>query len=256
MLNPDQRPLSLHSFTIRALCGAVAGICLGLLSGCQGMATASNRPQVRMIDVSPDAPEIDIYQDTSALAYKLSFGTITSYVPLDAGPSTTMSTISGTRQALTRSRTAFAAGGQYTVLIGNFSDNMQQTVLQDQGKPAAPGRAALRLIHQAIRSGMVDIYLVPAGQTIAETRPVITGSSFGDNTGYLDLPAGTYALVVEPAGAVPLEDSDAMYVGAQVSYPSGSASTLVLSDRPQANREPGMQVIVAPDYVPNSQRER
>lgn len=231
-------------------------ICLGLLSGCQGMATASNRPQVRMIDVSPDAPEIDIYQDTSPLAYKLSFGTITSYVPLEAGPSTTMSTISGTRQALTRSRTTFAAGGQYTVLIGNFSDDMQQTVLQDRNMPAAPGRAALRFIHQAIRGGMVDIYLLPAGQKISETRPVITRTSFGDNTGYLDLPAGTYTLIVEPAGAVPLEDSDAMYVGAQISYPSGSASTVVLSDRPLEDQEPGMQVIVAPDYVPNSQRER
>jgi hypothetical protein len=220
------------------------------------MATASNRPQVRMIDVSPNAPEIDIYQDESALAYKLSFGTITSYVPLDAGPSTTMSTMSGTRQPLTRLHTALAAGGQYTILIGNFSDNMQQTILQDQNKPAAPGRTALRFIHQAIRDGMVDIYLVPAGQKISETRPVITRSSFGDNTGYLDLPAGTYAVVVEPAGTVPLEDSDAIYVGAQVSYPSGSASTLVLSDGPNGNEEPAMQVIVAPDYVPKSQNER
>jgi hypothetical protein len=88
-----------------------------------------------------------------------------------------------------------------------------------------------------------------------QTQPIITGSTFGDNTGYLDLPAGTYTLVVEPAGTVPLDDAEALYAGVQVSYQSGSASTVVLTDQPQ---EPGvkLQVIVARDYIPNSSQAR
>jgi hypothetical protein len=255
MLNPNQRSLSLYCFTRKALCGAAAAVCLGLLSGCQGISTASDRPQVRIIDVSSDAPEVDIYQNTSALAHKLSFGTITSYVPVEVGPSTTVSTMSGTRQALTRSQTTLAAGGQYTILIGNLPDSMRQTVLRDQDKPAATGRVAVRFLHQAVKAGMVDIYLVPAGRTITETRPIITGSSFGDNTGYLDLPAGTYMLVVEPADTVPLNDADAIYAGAQVSYVSSSASTIVLTDQPQESGSK-LQVIVAPDYIPTSGQAR
>lgn len=249
MLNTGQRLLSLHSFTARALCGAAAGICVAMLSGCQGITASPNRSQVRIIDVSPDAPEIDIYQNSSAIAYRLAFGTITSYVPVDSGAATTMATMSGTRQTLTRSRTTLATHGQYTVLIGNFSANLQQAVLKDQDKPAPAGRIALRFIHQAIEAGMVDIYLVPAGRRINETTPIITRSSFGDNTGYLDLPAGTYTLVVEPAGAVPVDDADAVYAGAQAAYRSGFAGTVILGDQHRTDSGATMQVIVAPDHL-------
>lgn len=224
-----------------------------MLSGCQGMTAASTRSQVRIVDVSPDAPEMDIYQNSSAIAYRLAPGTITSYVPVDPGASTTMATMSGSRQALTRSRTTFAARGQYTVLIGNFSNNLQQIVVKDQDKPAPAGRIALRLINQAIQAGMVDIYLVPAGQRITETTPITTRSNFGDNTGYLDLPMGTYTLVVEPAGVIPVDDADALYAGAQVPYSSGFAGTIILSDQRRSDARSNMQVIVAPDYLSASE---
>ena len=37
---------------------------------------------------SPDAPGLDIYQNGSAMAYNLGFGTVTSYVSIPAGVST------------------------------------------------------------------------------------------------------------------------------------------------------------------------
>ncbi|MEG9435632.1 DUF4397 domain-containing protein [Edaphobacter sp. HDX4] len=207
-----------------------------------------------MIDVSPDAPEMDLYQNSYAIAYRLGFGMITSYVPVDPGASTMTATLSGSKRAVTRSRTTLATQGQYTVLIGNFSDNLQQTVLKDQDTPAPAGKIAVRMIDESMLEGALDIYLVPAGQRISDTKPVISGSSFGANTGYVDLQAGTYSLVVEPAGAVLSDGRDALYTGAQIAYPSGAASTIILSDGRAPYGVPSLQVIVASDYVPIPER--
>ena len=224
-------------------------MCIVFLSGCQGMLFSPSRSQVRIIDVSPDAPEIDVYQNSSAIAYRMAFGTITSYVPIDPGAYTTTATISGTRQTLASSKATFATAGQYTVLIGNFSAGLQQAMFKDQNKPAPPGQIALRFINQTTHVNAVDIYLVPSGQKISEVKPVVTNSRFGINTGYINIPAGTYTLIMELAGTMPASDTEAAYSGAQITYASGSASTIVLVDQPNLSSGPDLQVILAPDYV-------
>jgi hypothetical protein len=252
MLNPARSFMSLHSFTRKAIFWIASGGCAGLLSGCQGALSTPIRPQVRVIDVSPDAPEVDIYQNSSAIAYKLNYGTITSYVPVETGANTTAATMSGTRQALATSKAKFAAAEQYTVLIGNYSSNLQQVLLKDQSQPAPPGKIALRLIDQATQAGAADVYLVPAGKKLSSVTPLVTGTTYNANTGYLNLAAGSYTLVVVPAGTVETNDGDTLYTGAQVSYESGSASTVVLVDQRKIGERPGVQAILAQDYVPAS----
>ena len=216
------------------------------------MLFSPGRSQVRIIDVSPDAPEIDVYQNSSGIAYRLDFGTITSYVPIEPGAYTTTSTVSGTRQTLASSKASFATAGQYTILIGDFSAGLQQAIFKDQNKPAPSGQVALRFINQTTNLNAVDIYLVPSGQKSAAVKPIVTNSRFGSNTGYINLPASTYTLIVEPAGTVPASDSEAAYSGAQITYPSGSANTVVLVDQPHLSSGHNIQVILAPDYVPSS----
>ncbi len=251
MLNPGWQDMSLSSFTRRVLLRTALGACAVALSGCQGMIlTTPARPQVRIIDVSPDSPDLDLYQNKSAIAYRLGFGTITSYVPVDPGTATTVATLSGTRQKFTSSRTMLAKAGQYTVLIGNYSSSLQQVVLKDQSQPAPPGQVALRFINQATRNSPVDIYLVSAGQALAAVTPVVSGAGFGANTGYMNLPAGVYTLMLMPAGVAPSDGSAALYTGARVIYGSGAADTIVLIDEQRPEAQPGMQAIIAPDYTP------
>ncbi len=51
-----------------------------------------------------------------------------------------------------------------------------------------------------------------------------------------------------PTGTIPASDTIATYVGAQITYTGGSASTVILIDQ-QLVTTPGLQVIVAPDYT-------
>jgi len=218
-----------------------------ILSGCQGIVNTATSSQVRVIDASPDAPGIDIYQNNAAVAYNLGFGTVTSYIPVDPGTYTTTATVSGSKQVLSSSKSTFATGGSYTVLIGNVAADLQQLTLKDQSQPAPSGQIALRFIDQATRLSALDVYLVPSGSKLTDANPILTNIVFNTNTGYINVPIGNYAIVLLPTGTVPTSTTTESYTGATITYPSGSARTVILLDQLILNN-PGFQVIETDDY--------
>lgn len=235
---------------VTAIQFASLSLSLGVLTGCQMAVGTASTAQVRVIDASPDAPSIDIYQASTGLAHNLAFGTITSYIPISPGASIVTANTAGSRQVLTTAKTTYAVATQYTVLIGDAASNLQQTVLVDQNQAAPAGQIALRVLDQATGlNTAVDVYLVPAGESLSAVRPIATGLLFGSNSGYLNLPAGTYAIELLPAGAVVSAATVPLYTGARATYASGVARTLLLLDQPMA-ATPGPQVVVADDYDP------
>ena len=229
---------------------ALAVLAAGL-AGCQSIAGIQPLSQVRVIDVSPDAPALDIYQNSPqsspASLYNIGFGTVSSYIPVAAGAYSNAAYTAGTQQQLATVHGIFLTGSQYTLLAGNIAANLQMTVLKDQSFPAPTGQVALRFLDQATRAGTVDIYLVPPGSALGRVSPIDTGLSFGSNTGYINAPSGTYSIVVLPAGTVPTSATSPVYTGSQMSYPGGSARTILLIDQ-QPVSTPGLQVITADDY--------
>ena len=220
---------------------------LAMLTGCQAMVNPASTAQVRVIDASPDAPGIDLYQGTDGVAYNLGFGDVTSYVPMVPGAYTLSAATAGTRQILSFDKPTLAAASQYTVLIGNTAGSLQQFTLKDQNQPAPAGQTSLRFLDEATRAGPVDVYMVPSGHALVTVNPILTNVAFGTNTGYRNIPSGTYTLVVLPAGAVPVSTAVASYTGVRMTYPSTAARTLILIDQPLASI-PGVQVITADDY--------
>lgn len=220
------------------------------LAGCQGIAGIQPVSQVRVIDVSPDAPALDIHQNSSATLYNVGFGTVSSYLSVPAGSYTHSAYTAGTEQQVAAVRGSFTPGGQYTVLTGNVAANLQMTVLKDQSTPAPSGQVALRFLHQATRAGAVDIYLLPPGAAPISIEPLVTGATFGVNTGYLNAPSGTYSIVAYPTGTVPANSVTPAYTGSQVTYPATSAHTIILIDQTQAQPTGAstLQVISAADF--------
>jgi hypothetical protein len=222
---------------------------LGTLTGCQAIVSSAPEAHVRIINATPDAPRLDLYQDSNALAFNLDFGTVTSYIQLAPGAYNITANTAGTRQVLSTAKTTFITSGQYTVLIGNTAASLQQLTLADQSQPAPPGQTALRFINQATRASAVDIYLVPAGQKVNAVTPLVTGIGFGANTGYLNVPIGTYSLAMLPAANVAAGTTIATYTGPQVTYSAGAARTIILIDPPLATSS-GIKVITANDFDP------
>ena len=218
------------------------------LAGCQAVQPTPTSTQVRVIDASPDAPGLDIYSGGSAIAYNLGFGTVTSYVGLAPGIYTMTADTAGSKQILTSAKATLVTANQYTILLGNSSSNLQELVLTDQVQAAPSGQIALRFLDEATRVAAVDVYLVPAGAKLTAITPVLTNVSFPFNSGYVNVPAGTYTLVLVPTGTVPTSTTVATYTGSQAGYTGGSATTIILIDQ-QLVTTPGLQVLSVPDYT-------
>ncbi|SNT08139.1 protein of unknown function [Granulicella rosea] len=226
---------------------AVLGLVLGALPGCQSIAGNAVVSQVRIIDTSPDAPGLDIYEGSGVLAYNLGFGTATSYVPITPGSYAISADVANSKQQLISARGSFNVNNEYTVLIGNYVAGLTETVLQDQSTPAPSGQVALRFLDQSPAAGTLDLYLVSSSGTLLTSKPVLYNVAFGSNSGYVNVSAGTYTLVALPAGTVATSTTVATYLGTAVTYTGGSVRTLVLINQPLATT-PGLQVITAADY--------
>ena len=203
---------------------------------------------MRIIAASPDAPGLDFYLNNNILAYNLGFGSITSYISVNAGIDTVAADTAGTKQTLVSAKNTFVNSNQYTVLVGNAAADLQELVLKDQAQAAPSGQISLRFIDQATQIGALDLYLVPMGQKFTAVTPLITDLTFGNAPSYLNVPTGTYTLVIVPTGTVPTGMTVATYTGAQVTYSGGSATTIVLLDQ-QLVTTPGVQVVTATDYT-------
>jgi len=246
-----------HLLSSRTLRGSVVGcavlfVAAMLLAGCQGIAASHTAPQVRVIDASPDAPELDVYQNNgqnnTPLAHNLGFGTITSYSAVEPGSYTTETDVAGSRQMVSVNKDTFADTNQYTILIGNTVASMEQMTLEDQSQPVPNGQILLRFVHLATRAGGLDAYLVPAGKKLVDVTPMATSLVLDGNSGYLNAAPGAYTLVLLPAGTAPASDTVAAYTGSQITYAPGSASTMILIDQKQAAM-PGLQILQATDFV-------
>jgi hypothetical protein len=229
-----------------------------LMVGCQSIDMApENAAQVRVIAASPDAGSMDFYAGGTALAYSVEFGAASTYVPLLPGNVRLSANTANTAQMLIAENAPLVAGRQYTAVVTNVAASLQETVYVDQTTPAPTGDVAVRVIDAATRAGNVDLYMVPSGGRLTATAAVRAGVAFGASTGYVLVPAGTYALVVVPAGTAPTNQALPLMTGPQTSYVAGAVRTVVLVDHPNPAM-PGVDAITANDYDPpqeNSARQ-
>jgi len=221
-----------------------------LLAGCQSI--DMNSAQLRIVDASMDAGALDAYQNNTGLAYNLGFGTLTSYVAMSPGTYTIAADKAGSRQTLVETSARLVAGKQYTAIVGAGLANLQQTVLLDQSTPAPAGQIALRFVDESTHAGAVDIYLVGSGGRLASTSPIVSGLNFSKIEGYLNVPEGTYAIDIVPAGTVLTNSSVTLFSGPQVAYASGAVRTVVILDQEVLGVHPmgltaGVSVVVAAD---------
>ena len=239
--------MSAFALTGRSHVLRVAASALGcaLLTGCQSIeSTSANTPQVRLVMASPEAAGLDFYMGTAALAYGLGPSTQTNYIPVSAlsGPLNAMRP--NTAQVLASAAAEPHPGERRTIVAGSTLAGLQLTVLTDASAPAPAGEIGVRVLDQRTTPGAVDVYFVPGGGRLMTSTAVAAGLTFGSNTGYLPLAAGTYRLEVLPAGTVAAASTLAAYSGASVTYATGSMQTFVLTSQPDG----GVGVIAVTDF--------
>ncbi|WP_223301953.1 DUF4397 domain-containing protein [Haladaptatus sp. R4] len=157
--------------------------------------------QVRVAHMSPDAPPVDVLVDNETAVSNLSYGNVTDYTSLPAGEHNVTITAAGDPSTVVSSNNVtFDAGTNYTVaatgLLSGSGDNaFESVVYEDNFTAPGQGNASVRLVHEAIGAGPVDVTVKGTNTTLFDDV------SFRNATAYKEVPAGDYTLEVRRATA-------------------------------------------------------
>jgi len=215
------------------------------LSGCVNVATFTQPTLVRVIDASYVAPPINVLVEGNSIAGNAGQGTITPYATLLASLDAPIKIASASNgNSLTATSNPLLAGHQYSVFLTDLAgtpSGYTVSVLTDQQISAPTGHSAFRFLNQAIATGPVDVYMIPTGVTLANSKPIVADLPVGASNNYIDFNSQTVTLVVTPAGkATPTYTSPAIYLV------GGEVRTVLLVDA-QLTTNPPIQAFFAND---------
>jgi hypothetical protein len=219
-MNLVTKPSRLLRLTTAGLTGTLA---LLLLAAPTASAQGTGYGFVRLAHLSPNTPAVDVYLysfgDSTAqlVLHHVSYGTVSPFEQVAAGEYTVAMRPAGaspsTKPVLSTTLDV-SAGDAYTVAGLGPESGLRLQVFDDP--LTTPSGAALVQIIQA--SLLEDTVSVTAGG-----RTLTSGLQFGDATGFITVPAGTWT--VQAAG--PTESASQ-----QLTFVAGSVYTVAVLDEP------------------------
>jgi hypothetical protein len=215
------------------------------LSGCVNVATYTQPTLVRVIDASYIAPAFNVLVEGSIIAGNVGQGTISPYATLPASTAAPIRIASAsTGDSLTTTSNPLLVGHQYSVFLSdevNTPSGYIVSVLTDQQIGAPTGHSDFRFLNQAIKTGAVDVYMIPTGVTLANSIPIVANLPVGASNNYIDFTSQTVSMVVTPTGkATPSYTSPAIYLV------GGEVRTVLLVDA-QLTSNPPVEAFIAND---------
>ncbi len=173
--------------------------------------------KVRVLHGSGDAPAVDVYANGDRVVEGLEFGSITDYLVVPAAEYQIQVVPAGSSlvegpvvidEALT-----FEGGTATTVAAtGSLAEGIIPQVLLDDPSPSVSEGQA-RVVHFAFDAPPVDI--APVGGD-----PIISNLAYPDDSGYANLPPGSYELEVREAGS-----TDAVVTLPPLEFAAGTSSS-------------------------------
>lgn len=207
-------------------------VAFGLTIAVAGPAAAQDEASVRVVHASPDAPNVDVWVDGTAVLTDVPFTAVSDYLSVPAGEHNIQVTATGTTDPVIDADLTFEAGQSYTVAAIGLLADISATVLTDDRVPAG-GQAKLRVFHASPSAPpSVDV-------AVTDGPVLVEGLEYPEATDYLTVDPGTYALEIRAAG----ETDAALTLEATLS--AGENYTAIAMDGGEA----GVQVIVATEAM-------
>ena len=218
------------------------------LAACENVATYTQPSLVRFIDASYIAPAADVLVEGQLVAANSGQGTITNYAPVPANNAALIEITATTGgAALATTNGTLLPGHQHSVFLtdnGAAPTGYEVTILEDQQVVAAGGHSAFRFLNQAPKTGAVDVYMIPAGTTMANTIPLVTDLPVGGTAGYISFNSQTVTMVIVPTGL-----TTPKYTSTPLALIGGEVRTVLIVDT-QLTSNPPVEVFMADDAGP------
>jgi hypothetical protein len=195
----------------------------------------SEPAMVRVAHMSPDAPNVDVYVDDSAVLEDVPFGAQSDYLEVGGGEHQVKITAAGDESVVVYDEpVTVEAGTPYTVVAaGEISEGADQAfsplVLEDDNSTPADGNARLRAVHVSPDAPNVDITASDGDVVLFDDVPY--GAA-----GTTEVGPGTYEVEIRPDtsgndGDVVAEFPETSLEGGQI-YTAYAAGYLSPDDDP------------------------
>jgi hypothetical protein len=229
---------------LAALSVASLAIALGL-AACTQVAGTSSSTLVRAIDASYVAPAVNVSVAGTIIATNIGQGTFTGYGALNPSGSAAITvTAASGDAALAQTTGTLLAGAQESVFFTDKDPSKHEyavTLLQDQSTSAPSGQSSFRFLNQALKTGTIDIYMVPSGSTLAKSKPLVTGLAVGSIEDYIAFTSQTVTMVVTAAGS-----TKAAYTSNPIALTGGEVRTVLILDSALTSN-PAVQAVIGND---------
>jgi hypothetical protein len=185
----------------------------------------SSSSKLRLVHVVPDGGAIDVLIDGKNVAPGLSFDSASSYLSVASGSRHVQLFAAGTTTSPYFDGTVSVSSGTTYTAVATGSA-VQQTVVAplftDNNAAPTSNNAELRIVQASptglgAANGAVDIYVTSPGGGI-NGSPSIANVAYPTASTYLSVPAGTYDILVTPAGiqAIDLRFSNAAFTAGKI----------------------------------------
>lgn len=157
---------------------------------------------VRVVHDVSDAPAVDVLVDNAVAINALAFPNFTDYAELVPNTyNVKVAADADNSVVVINADLKLEAGAYYTVhAIGSLNQNsIEPLVVMDNPRRIATA-AQLRVIHGSSLAGPVDVYLT-ANSDISAATAALRNVPFKADSGYIQVPAGSYFVTVTPAGS-------------------------------------------------------
>lgn len=208
-----------------------------LAAGC-----GEDHAQMRFVHAVPDAPNVDVALDSDTVITNLAFDNpspATGYLTVIAGNRLIEVRPTGTTtDEVNAPNVGFGTHKQYTVFFtGRLNDPPPPTPTQtinlvtDDNSAPQNGGIKLRVFHASpgatpTAPARLDIYVVAPGTDITSLTPTIGGLTFQQASGYLNLAAASYEVIVTD----PTDNAKTRLVDQTYNLAAGQIRTLVMVD--------------------------
>ncbi len=237
---------SWHEIRLRTRAGSTALTVLLLavaFCGCQSVQSSSpSQTEVRVIDASYNAPSINVDVGTTPIATNIGAATFTNYAFLPPQNATaSVIPVGATKPTATASAELEVAQMHSVFITDTTNGGYSASILLDQAAAAPAGYFSIRFLQQALNAGAVDIYIVPGNSTLADSKPLFANVSPGSVEGYANVLAGSYTIVITPAGSIKTP-----YSSSQIQFTAGQVRTVLIMDA-QLTTNPPVTVTIGDD---------
>jgi hypothetical protein len=152
--------------------------------------------RVRVAHLSPDAPNVDVYVNSTKTLSNVPFKAVSDYLSVPAGEyrfEVRPAGAAASSPAVIDAKATLESGKDYTVAAINLLASIKPLVLVDDNAAPASGQAKVKVVHGSPDAPAVDI-AVKGGPVL------VSNLAFGNASQTLSVPAGSYDLEVRAAG--------------------------------------------------------